>query len=60
MASFGLAAVGLAMLPMRTGYQDLAALIVRQPTAGESLPSGHISVCSVFFCDASSSTAPRA
>ena len=36
MASFGLAAVGLAMLPVRTGYQDLAALIVRQPTAGES------------------------
>jgi Cell Wall Hydrolase len=36
MASFGLAAVGLAMLPVRIGYQDLAALIVRQPTAGES------------------------
>jgi hypothetical protein len=36
MASFGLAAVGLAMLPVRTGCQDLAALIVRQPTAGES------------------------
>ena len=36
MASFGLAAVGLAMLPVRTGYQDIAALIVRQPTAGGS------------------------
>ena len=36
MASFGLAAVGLAMLPARIGYQDLAALIARQPTVGES------------------------
>jgi hypothetical protein len=56
MASFGLAAVGLAMLPVRTGCQDLAALIVRQPTAGESFrahliasPFGTIHVATFSF-----------